>query len=207
MDVLASAHGFSTDVTDTQAADDDELRHDSDVGPDVLKQVEQLGDALHKNVLKEVETECGRLANDTKRAMADHLWCEILAQFSHLIANGTRLVDSIPDRIAEIIIKHRKDEGRKPLENIIIKSAVKNIWKQINKLFGVGVRVKINTTLFIVRVLAIFICKSPERHRAVVEYCVDPLKNELKEKTKEKLLEVLHDWLPNLKKKFEAEYY
>lgn len=86
-----------------------------------------------------------------------------------------------------------------------MRSAVKNTWKKVYQLVNCGILAKGHTILVVLRVLAVLICKTPERHNSVVKYCVDPLGKELKEETKKRLLEVFHDWLPALKEEFETD--
>jgi hypothetical protein len=159
-------------------------------------QVEKLGDALVEQVLEDVERAYpGAIPSAVKVAMADHFWCELLAQLAYVIDGGIKFFEQVPDRVAQLILKARKDAGRFPLEELIVKTAVKTVWKYIRGPI-VGWIIPARKLLAAVRTLAVLICKAPERHRAVVEHCLDPLAAQLTSETKERLIKVLREWLP-----------
>lgn len=168
----------------------------------VIDDVQQLGDKLLRDVLADIEKEYGGDAPvEVRRAMADHFWCDLLAHIAHALDQGSKVMERIPDRISELIMKSRENENRLPLEEFIVKSAVKNVWKHLGDLAVYGLLGKSRAVLPVVRLLAILMCKKPERHRAVVEYCIDRIGGQLREATKQILLDVFREWMPTLQTK------
>ncbi|QYN25605.1 hypothetical protein [Amycolatopsis sp. DSM 110486] len=165
-----------------------------------VDEIERLGKALTDVVLKDVEKAYpGPLPDSTKVALADHFWCDLLAQFAHLIDEGVKAVDGIPDRATNLILASRKAHRRLPLEEIVVKTAVKSMWNLLQPLAPPLAALNgFKKLLPVVRVLAVLICKSPERHEAVVTYCVDPLTKSLTDAVKKRLLKTLSGWLPGL---------
>jgi hypothetical protein len=165
----------------------------------VVEEIEQFSTALTKNALEEIErVHHGPVPQATKVALADHFWCDLLAQIAHVIDVGINLIDDIPDRITKLILTSREEQGRLKLEEFVIKAAVKSVWKSLQHLTFFGWLTQFRKLLPMVRILAILICKAPERHREVVEYCVDPLANQVSAETKARLLKVLREWLPEM---------
>ncbi|WP_179773283.1 hypothetical protein [Amycolatopsis endophytica] len=151
---------------------------------------------MHESVLKDVEKDVGdALDENARRAMADHFWCEVFAQLAHAVDEGLKLVDKVPDWVAEAVIKARQDANRMPLEPVIVKSVVKNLWKHVKLMTIAGLIAKGKTMVLVFRVLAVLICKSPDHHRAVVEYCVNPLGDKLLADTRQRLAEAFQEWL------------
>ncbi|WP_173130135.1 hypothetical protein [Kibdelosporangium persicum] len=183
---------------------------DSSRGPDpsadepTVIQVEKLGDALAGQVLKDVERAYpGPVPSAVKVALADHFWCDLLAQLAYVVDSGIKVFDQVPDRVAQLILKSRKDAGRLPLEELVVKTAVKSVWKYIHGLAIFGWIIPARTFLPVVRTLAVLICKAPERHRAVVQHCLDPMAGELTSETKQRLIKVLREWLPQTERGLE----
>ncbi|MEV0069685.1 hypothetical protein [Amycolatopsis sp. NPDC050768] len=169
--------------------------HDSTV-----EEIEWLGDALTDIVLKDIKKAYpGPLPESTKVALADHFWCDLLAHLAHVIDEGLKFFDDIPDRVTKLILESRKEHRRLPLEEIVVKTAVKSVWSLLQPpLTPLAILNGFKKLLPAVRILAVLICKSPERHEAVVTYCIDPLAKSLTEKVKKRLLKTLSNWLPGL---------
>ncbi|UJW34053.1 hypothetical protein L3Q67_09955 [Saccharothrix sp. AJ9571] len=149
-------------------------------------------------IIGKIENELGRKISDkTRRAMADHFWCDILAHLAHTLDQAVTMVDKIPDHVADVVIKSRPNEKRPHVEDVIVKLAVKYVWTYLQKLILFGLTAKGKALVVTLRVLAILMCKQPDRHKAVIQYCVDPMGQHLKDETKEKLKTTLQDWLPS----------
>lgn len=134
----------------------------------------------------------------TKVALADHFWCDVLAQLAHAIDEGVKFLDDIPDRVTRLIMKSREEHNRLPLEEIVVKTAVESGWRLLQHMSTFGVLLGFKKLLPVVRVLAVLIGKAPERHEAVVTYCVDPLAKSLTDKVKKRLVKTVGDWVPHL---------
>ncbi|MGW4487539.1 hypothetical protein ACWEOE_27285 [Amycolatopsis sp. NPDC004368] len=163
-------------------------------------EIEGLGNALTDVVLKDIEKAYpGPLPASTKVALADHFWCDLLAQFAHLIDEGVKFFDDVPDRVTNLIMASRKEHRRQPLEEFVVKTAVKSMWNVLQPLVTPLAALNgFKKLLPVIRVLAVLICKAPERHEAVVTYCIDPLAKSLTETVKKRLLKTLDGWLPGL---------
>ena len=161
-----------------------------------MRRVERLGDVLHGPVIDDIEKNIGRpLEVEERRAMADHLWCEVLAQLAHAVDEGLKLVGKVPDRIADAVIYARRNADRSSLGSAIVKAAVKSVCKHASRLWFAGLFAKGETAVVVFRVLAVLMCKAPDDHRAVVEYCIQPLGDKLESVTKEWLADAFQDWL------------
>lgn len=83
----------------------------------VVDQVQNLGNTLLDSVLKDIEKGCsGKVSDQAKHGMADHFWCEILAQIADAIDEGLKLTDSMSVKKYGIITRFRQKEKRIPLE-------------------------------------------------------------------------------------------
>jgi hypothetical protein len=89
----------------------------------------------------------------------------------------------------------REQSRWRHLEAAVVRAAARSVWSKVKFVTSFGL---LNRTIVlpVIRLLAVLMCKAPERHRAVVEYCVDPLGKGLFARIKEQLVEVLSDWLP-----------
>lgn len=140
----------------------------------------------------------GPIPDHVKVALADHFWCDLLAHFAHAIDEGLRHIDSVPDRIADWVMTSREQSGWRPLEDWVVRAAAKSLWKRARTVTFLGLLNR-PVVLPATRLLAVLICKAPERHRAVVEYCLDPLDKQLLAAIKDRLVEVLWEWLPRMR--------
>lgn len=176
-----------------------EARDALPLGDALVDQVEQAGRDLVGKVLDDIarEYEGGRIPEDVKVALAHHFWCDLLAQLAHVIDEGLKLLDSVPDRVCDLVLRSRRDKNWPPITEKLVRVAAKSVWRRVRLLTFFGL-LRLRTILPVVRVLAVLMCKAPERHRAVVEYCMDPLGKQLLAETKKRLLAVLRDWLPRM---------
>jgi hypothetical protein len=58
-----------------------------------------------------------------KIALTDHFWCDLLAQLAHVMNEGLKLTDDAGDRIADLVLKSRKDGKWRPLEEKVVRLA------------------------------------------------------------------------------------
>jgi hypothetical protein len=163
--------------------------------------VEKLGNSLVEEVLKDIEAAYEKpVPPAVKVALADHFWCDLLAQLAHVIDDGMKFFGSVPERVTDLILKSRAESGRLRLERFVVKVAVNSVWKCVKGLTLFG---RVRKLLLVIRILSVLLCKAPERHRAVVEYCLDPLKNKLTLEAKQRLVRVLREWLPEIENELE----
>lgn len=190
---------FFGDQTEVPCISSAQSGHES-LGIPVLDQVEQIGDDLFDHVLNDIASEYnGQIPAPIKIALADHFWCDLLANLAHAVDEGLRAVDKVSDQVVDAIIASRKENKWLPIERMIIRIAVNSLWRHICAAATSGLLGKGRAILPALRVLAILICKAPERHRAVIMYCIDPLEKQLWTATKKKLVEAFCDWLPHMR--------
>jgi hypothetical protein len=169
----------------------------------VVEQIEQLGDALTDEVARAIErAHHGPIPDSTKVAMADHFWCDLLAHLAHVIDEGAKRISDLPDRVTELIIASRAKDERLPLEEFVVRTAVNTAWSFLKNLTFFGWLGLVKRLLPVLRILGILICKAPERHEAVMRYCMDPLTGQFLDETKKRLVKVLRAWLPLLAREF-----
>jgi hypothetical protein len=190
LDVVADEHG--ADTTDSSSA--------SLTKHAVVDEMAKLSADVIDKVLADIATEHGgTIPDDVKLALADHFWCDLLANLAHVLAATTKLLDGAPDKIADLVLKSRKKGKWRPIQEKLIRIACHSLWSQVQRLTFFGLFDPVPKILFLVRILGVLICKAPERHKAVVEYCLDPLKDQLRSETKKRLVSVLEIWLPRMK--------
>lgn len=161
------------------------------------RQVEALGYLL-KQVLKQVEEDVGSLRLETRKAMAEHFWCELLVQFVIIIEEANHLLGSVPDKVVDGITKFRSERRLSQVERSVIAASAKQVWKRITGALGLTAISDAKALLPVLRTLAFLMCKSPSRHTAVIEHCLDPLKTLLLHETKKRLRRVFSDLLPQI---------
>lgn len=162
----------------------------------VVDQIATAGNEFIKGALDDIAREFdGRIPDNVKIALADHFWCDLLAQIAHVLHEGFKHLDSVPDRITDLVMMSRKEARWREIEKRLVRIAARSVWGKVEP-FGTVIR---RVALPVIRLLAVLICKAPERHQAVVEYCVDPLGKQLLSETKKRLTAVLFDWLPRLR--------
>ncbi|MCX2731075.1 hypothetical protein OOZ19_12560 [Saccharopolyspora sp. NFXS83] len=161
------------------------------------QQVEALGNMLGE-VLNAVEKDLGPLLPATRRAMADHFWCELLVALVVVIAESNRVLDSVPDQVAKKITESRSANGLTKIQGKVVAACVRQVWKRLTGALGLTLLSDAKALLPALRTLAVLMCKSPPRHPAVVEHCVDPLKSWFVQQTKERLQRVFGDLVPQI---------
>jgi hypothetical protein len=200
---ISPEHGVDGPPGARRHPEDQEDQKDPPELHTVVEQIEQFGDALTDKVALAVErAHHGPIPDATKVAMADHFWCDLLAHVAHAIDEGTKRISDLPDRVSELIIASRTEDERLPLEEFVVRTAVKATWSFLKNLTFLGSLDQVKRLLPMLRILGVLICKAPERHEAVMRYCVDPLTGQFLEETKKRLVKVLRSWLPLLGRSF-----
>lgn len=79
----------------------------------------------------------GEIPPDVKVALADHFWCDLLAQLAHAIDEGLKHIDSVPDRLADWVMKSREQSPWRPIERQVVLIAARSAWSKVRLLaFG-----------------------------------------------------------------------
>lgn len=160
--------------------------------------VKILGEHLHCAVLPELldadPERRRRPEGSLERALADHFWCELLAQISRVLAQGIRCADAAADQVAVRIDESRAGDKRTPVQRVLIQIAVRHVWRHALQIVPGADPV---TVLPAMQLLAILMCKAPERHRSVAAYCLDPLTGRMQRAARRYLVEALtQEWMP-----------
>ena len=136
-----------------------------------------VGDLLPDKVLPELE---GRLEPHDwqvqKHRQLDHFWCDLLVGMALAIDEYDRIRAKAPDLVASWIISLRDEAGRAAVSDEVVGIAVQIIWKALDELLYVT---RLSEVLRAVRILAVLLCKAPEEHREVVQFCIVPLTKEI----------------------------
>ncbi|MBE9376559.1 hypothetical protein IQ251_19080 [Saccharopolyspora sp. HNM0983] len=176
----------------------DELRTIMESGS-TLDQVDALGTKVFQQAFDDIAEQFGgTVPIEVKKALADHFWCDFLANSAKYLSKGITIAKLLPKRVSDWIskriIKWRQDQDRLPLEDEIIRTGTRSICKL---LLDITNKVDLRTALLVVRILAILTCKSPERHQAVSKHCVAPISKHLTAETRRRLTQVIEqEWLP-----------
>ncbi|SEG76808.1 hypothetical protein SAMN02982929_03573 [Saccharopolyspora kobensis] len=148
--------------------------------------------------LGEVEENLGQLGLATRRAMADHFWCELLVQLVVVIEESNRVLESVPRMVTDQIVRSRQENGFTEVERKVITACAAQVWKRLTDALGLTVISDARVLLPALRALAVLMCKSPPRHPALVKHCVDPLKAFFVEETKKRLKHVFEGLVPQI---------
>lgn len=159
------------------------------------ERAEALGDLLSV-VLRDVEADLGRLDTATRKAMADHFWCDLLAQSVLVIEESNKLLDNVPKQLTKLIASSRKNFTK--MQQRVVDSCAKHLWARLQHVLGLGVLKDARALLPALRILAILVCKQPSKHEVVVQHCIDPLRQRLLTATKAFLLRVFGNWVPRI---------
>lgn len=168
------------------------------------QQVKRLGEMLAEDLLPSVQQEMSDNTefDQLKSAGLDHLWCDILAHLAHCIDTGINAVEGVPSYLTTALAKSRHRRSSL-LSEKLIELVANNLWAKIIQL--VPIVGQLRELLPAIRVLAVMICKAPERHEEVTRYCLDPLVKELSQESLRSLVAVLRDWLPQCVARAEGE--
>jgi hypothetical protein len=100
----------------------------------------------------------------------------LLAEFANAIQRVGDALDQAIDEVVSAVIDQRSSGNRQAISHLVVKLAAQALaagLKQIvSRLSLVGHIDQLQRAL---RILAILMCPAPEQHRAVIEYCIDPL--------------------------------
>lgn len=159
--------------------------------------VETLGYLLEQ-ALKDVEEDVGPLRPETRKAMAQHFWCELLVQLIVVIEGSNRLLASVPDKVAKEITKSRREGRLARIQHTVIAASARQVCDRLTGALGLTAIGDAKALLPALRMLAVLMCKSPPRHTAVIKHGMDPLKKLLFHETKKRLRRVFSNLVPEI---------
>jgi hypothetical protein len=167
------------------------FRISRDINPD-----EQIVEA---RVIPELREKFGdqRIKDFQKKAGNAHFWCELLAQTAHALDKFRGHYDRAKREVVAALTSNSEQRpdgwaSLLPSYQDVIKKAVELIFKHLPSIATGGISVEGGLRLiWPARVLAVLMCREPRRHRAVREYCVEPIMNKgaarIKEEVKHRL--------------------
>ena len=160
-----------------------------------------IGDLLSGPVVQAIDQVLGDAARaDTRRALADHFFCGLLAEFCHTVDQLGDAFEKALDAVVTAVIASRSDKRRSPVDELMVRAAVTafntGMKKIISRLSIVG---RVEEVQQAARVMAILMCPVPEDHREVLQYCLDPLESPvISDLVRERLLAAIPAWMtPN----------
>ncbi|GAA2140513.1 hypothetical protein [Actinomadura napierensis] len=169
----------------------------------IADKVQALGHSLTGNAMGQLkaELEVDQL-EAFKAASVNHFWCELLACLACTIDSFGKLSDQLNERLSRTMIASKYGEA---IPDNVILCAIQATLNAIPAALPLPHPNNVDHVLWPLRILAILMCKAPERHEAVSRCCLDPIaagtdelvKSAIADATKERLVQVLPpDWLP-----------
>lgn len=169
--------------------------------PTAIDYTQSIGNMLRDNVMPELEKrlEASSDRQVQKARQLDHFWCDLLVGVVYAIDKFKQFWRSVPDHVASEIIAMRAANGRAAVSDDTVTVAVQTAWKMLGESLQVE---RAKDILLAARVLATLLCKAPEEHKAVVQFCIAPLtKGIIAPSTKSRLQEIFPaEWLSELRR-------
>lgn len=164
-------------------------------------------------VLRELSAELGpeKTKDFQKWAVETHFWCELLAQAAYALTLFRDQYKRAREAVKDALVQREEPGWPHSLDRrSVIGLAVRLVWKHVLPAIGTvsglsGASLPrlddIFKLIWPVRVLAVAMCPDPSRHKAVSQYCLDPIcafaRAEVRQEVRQRLLKKLLDgWLP-----------
>ena len=157
-----------------------------------------VGELLAGPVLQAIDQALSESARaETRRALADHFFCGLLAEFCHAIDQLGDAFENALDAVVSAIIESRSANRRSPVDELVVRAAVSafntGLRKVVSRLSVVG---RLEDVQRAARVMAILMCSEPENHREVMQYCLNPLESPIiSDLVQQQLLMALPKWM------------
>ncbi|QXJ20562.1 hypothetical protein AGRA3207_001295 [Actinomadura graeca] len=169
----------------------------------ITDRVQALGHALTDDAMEILLGHLGAVDLQTfKKASVNHFWCELLASLACTLEAFGDWNDRLRERLSQVMVLSKcSDHIAEGAGKLAVQAALRAIPVAV-PLPSTG---QVEDLLWPTRILAILMCKAPERHEAVSKCCLDPIaggadelvKAAVARTTKERLVQVLPpDWLP-----------
>jgi hypothetical protein len=159
---------------------------------------EAIGQLLSGGVIKALDQSLSAADRRDKRiALADHFFCALLAELARAIGQVGEEFDKATEKIVSAIIEARASEDRSLLSGFLVRLAVQATVAGLNEIVArlclVG---HVKELQRAIQVLAILMCPAPEKHKAVVQYCINPLdKPIIADEIRNRLLQSMPSWM------------
>ncbi|MDG4824922.1 hypothetical protein O7635_23990 [Asanoa sp. WMMD1127] len=164
-------------------------------------------EAMTKDTWHEIASELDRAARDAagaRRELADHGWCELFVAMARATETARRAFNSIPDIVKGAILASPSHIERSYVTDAVVVLVVDKVWKGFEAATFAGFPlldlVTSEEATRALRIMAVFICPAPEKHRDVRRYALKPLGDDaakiLTDQTKARLGELFTEWRP-----------
>lgn len=179
----------------------------NDVPLSTVKQVEIFAKAM-TSTWPEIAAELGdtKSARDIKRELAYHGWCDLFIGLVRVIETSRHALGKIQEAAKEAvkraILRSSMDAKRPHVTNDVVDVVVDRIWQAFKgAMVGQVPLLSIITreeALRSLRILAVFTCPAPEKHKEVREHALKPLGDDARriitEQTKARLAKLFDEW-------------
>lgn len=175
--------------------------------PSAVEQVEIFAKAM-TGTWAEIAAELGdtKSARDIKRELAYHGWCDLFIGLVQVIEIYRHALDRIPesakDLVKRAIRRSSMDAKRSHVTSVVVDVVVDRVWQAFKgAMVGHVPLLSIITdedALRSLRILAVFTCPAPEKHKEVREHALKPLGEDargiLTTQTKARLAKLFDEW-------------
>jgi hypothetical protein len=189
-------------------------RGESDVPPSAVEQVKIFAEAMtDKSTWADISAQLSGDAErvrDIKRQLAYHGWCDLFIGLVQVIEACREVLDRIPDAAKNIVkeaIRCSSMQAKRPyVTDDVVDVVVDRVWEAFKgAMVGHVPLLSIITdedALRSLRILAVFTCPAPEKHKEVREHALKPLGDDveriLTDQTKARLKELFVEWTSDL---------
>ena len=139
------------------------------LNPTTTDHVQAMANAIGNGAAKELDKSLrGARRSGFKKAISKHIWCAFLAASAHAIVNFKHQLEQMSERVISMIIDSIIRDECSTVDRVAAKIA----WKAVEKLAFFR---QVDELLRVTRILAVLTCPAPEKHPAVLRYCLTPL--------------------------------
>lgn len=177
--------------------------------PSPVDQVMIFAEAM-TSVWKEIAAELGddTKSRDIKRQLAYHGWCDLFIGLVRVIEESRNVLEKIPESakklVKQAILGSSLQTKRSYVTSAVVDVVVDRMWQAFKgAMCGHVPLLSIITSedaLRSLRILAVFTCPAPEKHKEVRDHALKPLGDDAKkiltEQTKTRLTKLFDEWAP-----------
>lgn len=177
------------------------------VHPSAVEQVIIFAEAMTQSIWEEITTELGdtKKAREIKLQLADHGWCDLFIGLIKVVKKYQDCLNRIPEDAKEVvklaILGSSMQAARWAVTRRVVDIVVDRVWQAFKTAafahYPLLSILDSKDVLRSLRILAVFTCPAPEKHREVYEYALKPLGDDamkiLSEQTKKRLAKVFED--------------
>ncbi|WP_045747746.1 hypothetical protein [Actinoplanes rectilineatus] len=147
-----------------------------------LNRLETLADTLLEKTWaetsKEIDKQAGDQAREVKRRLAKHTWCGILVILIRGLEEVHDVAAFVADRAKKLIaefVTSKLSSLARTLAEAVVGIVVDKVGSALGRLVEAHFPLLGEDTLRVLRMLALFVCPSVDRHADVYRYAVQPL--------------------------------